>query len=795
MVAAFAAGLLLTSPVSAAAPSTAPTPAKKPGEKVDFERHIMGLLGRLGCNSGSCHGSFQGKGGFRLSLFGYDPEFDYQALTREGQGRRINPVDPDSSLLLLKASGAVEHGGARRFGKDSEAYATIRQWIVGGMSRDKGSGTIQSVNVTPSEQAFTRSGETGQLKVEATFADGSKEDITLLSDYRTNDEAVATVTPGGVVSGKRPGDTAIIVTYRGQVLPVRVLVPMTPPAGFKYTKVPEVNYIDREVFAKLKRLNIQPSDLAGDAEFLRRVSIDTIGSLPTPDEVREFVADKDPNKREKKIDELLKHPLHAALWATKFSDITGNNTDSLENPVNLKPRLSQMWHDWFRRRVQENMPYDEIVKGVLTATTREGREIKEFVDAEVKLKEQLNEGFVSDYSRRDTLDLFWRRQQRVTIDQWGEKTAVAFMGVRVECAQCHKHPFDRWTQVDYRSYANLFAPINVGISPDSRKAIADAQAEIQKKNEGKNRNQIPQIRELFVDANIANRGLLTHPETNAALTPKALGGPEIKFEAGKDPRLALYEWLRSPDNPYFSRSFVNRVWGHYFGIGIVHPVDDFSLANPPSNDKLLDALARDFIDNKFDLRKLEKTILMSRTYQLSSTANATNKQDNSNYSKSYVRPVMAEVVVDVINTALGVTESFGQDAPNGAKAIEVGSTRIQNPALREAFRVWGRSPRTMACDCERATEATVANKLYLIADPTLQQKFRDPRNCVKEVLAKCKTDDMLVEELFLRTLSRLPTEKEREKSLGYLSKERDRAVAASDILWALINTTEFVHNH
>jgi hypothetical protein len=366
---------------------------------------------------------------------------------------------------------------------------------------------------------------------------------------------------------------------------------------------------------------------------------------------------------------------------------------------------------------------------------------------------------------------------------------VAFLGVRLECAQCHKHPFDRWTQNDYWSYANVFAGVNFGISAESKKVFADANAEIVKNVKGKGGQQLA-IREVFMGA---SRGK-ANPVIGKVPPPKVLGGPELGTERGGDPRAALFEWMRSPENRFFARSFANRVWGHYFGVGIVHPVDDFSLANPSSNDRLLDALAKDFRDSKFDIRKLERTILLSRTYQQSSSKNPTNKLDNRGYARSYVRPLMAEVVFDIINDALGGSESVGNDGPPGARAIEVGSTRVVNPQLREAFRVWGRSPRTLACDCERATEPTVANKLYMMADQGLIGRIQRGNTRVKTLVTANKTDEELVEELFLATLSRFPTKDEKVASLNHL-KKGNKQNACNDLLWALLNTTEFVFNH
>ncbi|MFO0928124.1 MAG: DUF1549 and DUF1553 domain-containing protein [Gemmataceae bacterium] len=675
---------------------------------------------------------------------------------------------------------------------------------------------------------FKKAGETGRLRVQATFADGSTEEITPLCDFRTNDDAVAEVSTYGVVRAMRPGDTAIVVSYRGTVLPVRVLVPTATKPGFVYPKLAEANFIDREVFAKLRRLNMVPSELSSDAEFLRRVTIDTLGTLPTPDEVRAFLADDRPDKRERKIDELLNHPLHAALWATKFCDITGNNTDGLENPPQRRPYLSQMWHDWFRKRIADNLPYDQIVKGVLTATSRQGKSPEEYIKEVEAIETAQDEGKKSTYADRETLDLFWRSQQRVPPEQWGEKTAAAFLGVRLECAQCHKHPFDRWTQADYRAYANLFAPVAFAISPDavkpfrrcSRNATSGA-SKVPHQRAGRKGQKVTAmpvapLREVFIAARPA--GLLPNPDTGRPLPPRVLGGPEVAVKAGEDPREPLWQWMRSADNPFFARSFANRVWGHYFGIGIVHPVDDFSLANPPSNERLLDALAARFVHSGYDIRDLEKAVLMSRTYQLSSTPNDTNRLDRTNFARGYVRPMMAEVIADVLNAALDTTEKWGPgEGVAGAHAIEVGSSRVQNQSVNYLFRVFGRPPRTSACDCERAMDPALPQKLFLLADPNLQVKLRTGTNRVAK-LARAKTDDLAaLEELFLATLSRFPTEKEKQTFLAYRAEKgldaakqsappakgrrvpttqaAGREALLTDTLWALINTTEFIFNH
>jgi hypothetical protein len=890
--------VLFSSAPASAAPVALPDGTKI--EKVDFERHVQGLLGRLGCNAGACHGSFQGKGGLYLSLFGYSPEKDYAAFTRADLGRRISIADPDASLLLAKASGRVPHGGGKRMERDSWQYNVIREWIAGGAAWQSGSGDVRRMDVTPKEHLLAKPGATGKFKVTVEFADGSKEDMTSFGEFRVNDDYVAELAAdAGAVTSLRPGHSAVVVSYRGNVQSAQVLVKVPMPAGFVYPAVGEVNFIDREVFAKLKRLNIVPSDLASDGEFLRRVTIDTIGQLPSPDEVRAFLADKTADKRARKIDELLKHPLHAALWATKFSDITGNNIDTMEQPQQLRPKRSKMWHDWFRRRITENMPYDEIVKGVLCATSRDGQAPDDWIKQALEIEGQAGRGWESDYAKRTSLDLFWRRNN-FTLQQKGEHTAAAFLGIRLECAQCHKHPFDRWTQDDYKGYANVFASVQFTTSKEGqaliakqqaaqRKALADAIAELDKETAAKkkpieerldkenaekrkelsekldreNAEKRKALEEKLADEPAdkrkaalvkfdtdsaaadkkalaalektlasAKRDALAAIEREAAtkrrliqakfrapvfqlrevmigeaptggrrpaattsypgIRPKSLGGPEIDPQG--DPRVALWEWMRAPENPYFARSFVNRVWGHYFGSGIVDPVDNFSVANPPSNELLLDALAEDFVKHKYDIRRLEQTVLASRTYQLSSAPNETNRHDRNSYSRSYPRRMMAEVVVDVLSSALGTTENFGPEVPPGVRAVEVAPNRLrlaQN--LGNVFNLFGRPPRTSTCDCERAAEPALPQTLYLMTDSALLTKIDAGR--LKQLLAAKKTDEEVVEELVLATLSRLPTEKEKERLVKHVQNKAKRDAGFADVVWALINTREFILNH
>jgi hypothetical protein len=775
----------------AAAPAARAEAVRLPGgaelREVDFERHVAPLLGRSGCSAGACHGSFQGKGGLRLSLFGHSPEKDYLALTRDGLGRRIDCADPDGSLLLLKPTARVAHEGGRRFAADSWQYLVLREWVARGANWQPGSGAVRRLEVEPREHAFAGPGESAPLRVTAEYSDGSRADVTPFCDFRARDEGVAGVSPEGRVSGLRPGDTAVIVSYRGNLTAAHVLVPRPADKGFVYPPVPEANFIDREVFAKLRRLNIVPSELCDDSAFLRRVSIDVVGTLPAPHEVREFLADRRPDRRERAIDRLLSDPMHAALWATRFSDVTGNNVDVMDGSPETRARRAKMWHDWLRRRFADNVPYDRIVRGILCATSRDGEGIDAWAHDEAALADQ---GFASDYARRRTLDMFWRRTTNddfFPLEQMAELTASAFLGVRLECAQCHKHPFDRWTQADYRAFANVFGQVKYGSSNELRAATARLLEERRKAGFGE--KPVPRLREVFVSDAAPRR--LADPETNGPLPAKALGGPQIA--AGGDARERLFEWLVRPDNPFFARAFVNRVWAHYFGAGLVEPVDGFSVANPPSNARLLDALAADFASHGYDVRRLERLILTSRTYQLSAAPNATNAGDDRNFSHARVRRLLAEVVIDVLGAALGAPEDFGKDAPPGARAIEVAPNRVRDPHLARAFRVFGRPARTALCDCERPREPALPQTLFLMTDEPLLKRVRDGR--LKGLLAGEKSDREVVEELFLATLSRPPDAGEERTALDHVRAKGDRCAGFADVVWALINTREFILNH
>jgi Protein of unknown function (DUF1549)/Protein of unknown function (DUF1553) len=757
---------------------------------VDFDRHVASLFGRLGCNAGACHGSFQGRGGLNLTLFGHDPARDYATLTRNALGRRVDVMDPDRSLVLLKPTGQVPHEGGQRFKVDSWEYRVIRAWIAEGARRDPSRAAVERITIHPGALNLERPGGSGRLSVVARFADGDERDVSPFCDLHVRDDAVAEVSLGGDVRSLRPGDTAVVASYNGQLASAQVLVPtgrvVTVP------KVPKCDVIDREVFAKLRKLGVAPSRPASDAEFLRRVTLDVIGTLPSPHEVRAFLRDGAADKRSKKIDELLAHPMHAALWATRFLDITGCDVGAMEGPVDLRPRRAQMWHDWFRKRFADNTPYSEIARGVITAKSRDGDNADAWVAREAARMIALKNGAANDYASQPGLDLYWRRFTRgeyVAVEPLAERTAAAFLGVRVECAQCHKHPFDRWTQADYRAFANVFANVQFGLSPEGLSATARLLEQRRKSDRNGTLPPIPRLSETYLSERPWRR--LADPATGRPLAPKALGGPELA--ASGDPRERLFAWLTEPDNPYFARSFVNRVWAVYLGVGLVDPVDGFSVANPPSNARLLDELTAGFVAQRYDIRRLERSVLNSRAYQRSSEPCDGNLDDHGHFARAEPRPMMAEVLVDALNTSLGVAGDFGLDAPKGARAIEIATNRVASPDLARVFRVFGRPARVAVCDCERPGKPALPQTLFLMTDAALLSKLKSGR--VKDLVGSDQCDAEGVEEVFLATLSRLPDDEETRSSLDHLRTRPDRASGYADLLWALINTREFVLNH
>ncbi|MBI1324521.1 DUF1549 domain-containing protein [bacterium] len=773
---------------------------------VDFERHVVGLLGKLGCNAGACHGSFQGKGGLFLSLFSYAPEKDYKSLVKDAFGRRIDTLAPSSSLLLLKATGQVPHGGGQRLKPDSEAYAALLAWISQGAKRVPDSGSLGKLILTP-DGGQLEPGQSVKLRLIAEFSDGSREDVTHLTDFKAQDEGILEVTGEGTVRARRPGSTAVVASYLGDVVTGAFHMPYDPAEPPDSQNVTKSDHpIDRIIDADLARMNLVPSAAVDDMTFLRRITLDTIGRLPTVGEQEEFLSDDSADKRERKIDGLLAHPLHASLWATKLSDWTLNSLVTMENRQdtyrNMRPKWSRMWWDWLRVRVAENKPYDQIVRQLLTATSRDDQSPEAWFDNWRKLNDKAANSFDSDYAAKPTNDLFWRRQG-FNKEQTIELIASSFLGLQIQCAQCHKHPFDRWTQADYRAFENIVMPVRFDSNePDARAMLKqEADGRREKEPDELKKRQIQPHRGVYVQK--AKQGnYLRHPDTNAPLPLRPPGGPDLLPAARQMPsddfRDELADWMAKPENPYFAANFANRVWAHYFGVGIVNPVDNFAVGNPPSNPVLLKALAAKFVELKFDIRAFEKFVLTSAAYSRSSVPSVNNSDDDRHFSRYIPHPLMAEIAADVVADAIAwkADPRTMPDIAPGSRAIEVPGNQVTQRDLAFQFRIFGRPPRSVSCECERAADPALPQSLFMAGDEFVVKGIAQSpwMNWAKDYEWP---DEDLVEQAFRRLLAREPSEEERAVSLARLQGKsgKERADALADVLWALMNTREFLLNY
>lgn len=756
-------------------------------DNVDFERHVAPLLGRHGCNSAACHGAFGGKGGLQLSLFGFSSELDYQNLRDY-----VDDGDPQSSLMLQKPSGLEEHEGGIRFDTNSSSYQTIERWIQAGAIWNRGSGNVVGLSVTPNEIVFSgqKAGsiEPEGVSVSAEFRDGSTQDVTDLCQFTSCDEQVATVSNSGEISRVDNGSTTVIVSYRNEFASVGVLAPF--PSSGQPVETDGLSDIDLCITDKLNKLNLRPSPPADDVEFLRRVTLDTIGTIPGPDEIERFCQDTSPDKRKRKIDELLVHPMHAALWATRMCDITRCDVQQMGEDRMLGTKRAQMWHDWLRQRFAENTAYSEIVRRIVTATSRGPLDMTDWVKREESLIRESRSSFTDSYADREYLDLYWRRigeDGKFPLKETAELTAAAFTGVRIHCAQCHKHPFDRWTQDDYAAFTNIFSNVIFGNSTELNVAIT---TELERRRAGKRRGEkvasLPQLREVFVSSMLGRN--IPGSDPNSTVQPSSLGSQQ--FEANRDLRQQFYEWLIDEQNPYFARNFVNRVWSVYFGVGIIDPVDDFAISNPASHPQLLDALSEMFRTTNFDIRHLEKQILMSDAYQRSSTPNESNRRDGRDFARQRVRLLMGEVVLDCLNQALGTTDSFGDDARPGALAIEIGTNNLSSKS-GQSLKILGRGERNTNCDCSRRTENDLRQFIYMINDESIYEKIRN--GSINQL--KMHEREGMITQLYLRILARRPTEEEMQIARSHFEQMEKRDQAFEDLVWALLNTREFITNH
>jgi hypothetical protein len=774
-----------------------------------FQRHVVPLLGRLGCNGRACHGSFQGQGGFRLSLFGYDFQADHKALLA-GDPPRVNLEDPPESQVLLKPTRTIPHGGGQRMKPGGWEYHLLLRWIqAGARGVHEEDPAFADLVVEPEEVVFSKAGETARLKVTARWADGSREDVTPLCRFRSNDESVATVSDSGVVTAAGKGDTHVVAFYDNGIVPVPVLLPVSDRMGEHYPDVPTPTEIDRHVVAKLRKLGIVPSPLCTDAEFLRRLSLDMTGTLPTPDEAAVFLADTSSDKRGKKIDELLERPAYAAWWATRLCDLTGNSEQNL--PVGgeqgLRREKAGQWYHWIHRRVAENTPYDKLVEGIVLATSRRPGQSDDAYFAE--MSSYFRTDRPTDFSARSTMPYFWSRG-RFSPPQT-LRFSYAFLGIRLECAQCHKHPYDQWTKDDHDQFRAFFDGIRFTVKARARAQELKGELGLTMDQDSGGYKRL--FAKLVKEGKTVPWGEVVAPDwrrsrgkkvrrrkgpAGRVLTPKLLGGEKVLAEHYADPREPVMEWLRQKDNPYFARAFVNRVWASYFSVGIIDPPDDMNLANPPSNKGLLDHLAREFVAHSYDMKWLHRTIANSRTYQLSWRPNDTNKLDERTFSHAGLRRLPAEVAYDALVLATASDEARkALDAdPVGKRSIGVSSC-YDRPAVgsRYALALFGKPPRASTCDCERSGEPSLLQTVYLRNDQEVL-KLLDRRDGWLAQVRRAKVRDprALIRQAYLRTLGRLPYERERAVARRYLDDAADPAAGLRDLLWALVNTKEFIIN-
>jgi hypothetical protein len=699
---------------------------------VTFERDIIPILTRAGCNAGACHGKARGQNGFALSLLSYDPDFDYHAIVNEARGRRVWPGSPEYSLLLRKASAQVSHGGGRRLEASSDGYDVLRRWVAAGTPRTpKDAATVSRISVEPSERILAANGEQ-QTLVTAHYSDGSTADVTHLATFQSNESAIVAVTRDGLLrAGPLPGEAAVIARFLEEFAVVNVTIPLAGDvAPGLYAKLPRQNFIDGLVWDKLQRLGITPSEPASDATFLRRAFLDVIGRLPTADEVRQFLTDQSPAKRLQLVDRLLERPEYADYWANKWADLLR------PNPYRVGIKATYNLDAWLRDAFRKNKPYDQFVREILTAkgsTFRNG--------AAVVFRDR-------------------REPEEIT-------TVVSrlFLGVRLECARCHHHPFEVWGQDDFFSLAAFFARIGrkgVGLSPP----ISGGE-EI-----------------IFAGSS----GEVRHPVSGKVLAPRPPGGQPVMIGEESDPREALAAWVTADDNPYFARVIVNRVWADLMGRGLVEPVDDLRATNPPSNGPLLDALAAEFRKQKYDLKKLLRTILTSHVYGLASLPTERNVADTRNYSRHYRQRLRAEVALDAISDITQVPEAFAA-APPQTRAMALWTVRSQSVFL-DSF---GRPDPNQDPPCERSNDTTVVQALHLMNAPGLHRKVTDDRGLAASLTASQKSPREIVEELYLRVYARFPTEDERATCEKLFERKGvTRRQATEDLLWALLNTPEFL---
>ncbi len=697
--------------------------------ELSFVRDVVPLMTRGGCAGSNCHGSVRGKNGFKLSLFGFEPEADYQAITVINEGRRVDLEAPEKSLLLLKPTFSIPHGGGVRFEVGSRDYSLLLEWLKQRAPYEQEqSPTITSLEVFPEERILVGENSRQQLVVTATYSDGSREDATRKAQYSSGNEDVVAVKDGGGLTAAGPGETAVMVRMLGKAVAVRVAVVADPPMA-EYPAAPVRNFIDELVFSKLRKLNIIPSRLSSDEKFLRRVYLDAVGVLPTVDEAREFLTSSNAGKRAKLIDRLLERPEFNDVWAMNFNQVFRVRGGSMAQGV-------RRGHRWIREALASHKPYDRMVREMVTGQGTL------YWDGEAK--------FYAIGSQNEPPETF-----AVNVSQ-------TLLGVRLECSKCHNHPFERWSQDDFYGFSAFFTRLR--------------------------QKEVYQANEMTIF--LKQEGEVLHPKTKKPVAPKFLDGPVVEVAPGEDVREQLAEWITDRRNPWFARALVNRVWKHYTGRGFVEPVDDFRVTNPPSNLALLDALADHFVEHEFRIRELVRVILNSRTYQLSSQANETNRGDSINYSRYYIKRLDAEQLADAVSRATGVPENYGAYAP-GTRAME-----IPEGSPSYFLRVLGRSEAGEAIR-ERDLQIDLAQALHLINGNTIHEKVKSPEGALEKWLQdESISDGELLRRVYLSTLSRFPKADEASYvEQLFASDGAQRREVFEDIYWSIFNSNEFFFNH
>lgn len=697
---------------------------------VSFENDIQPILSRASCNSGGCHGKQAGRNGFKLSLFGFDPDFDYRALTSEARGRRVFPAAPEKSLLLAKAVNRIPHGGGQRFEDDSTEYRLLRDWIRQGLPRAlPGEPQLTGVEMTPPAQVLTPLG-TQQVRVAASYSDGTTRDVTQLAIYATNADATASADEYGLVTATDlGGEAAIMASYMGYVTLCRVSVPMNPTDAplTELATWDSSHFIDRLVAEKWKKLHLAPSSRCDDATFLRRASLDCIGRLPHVDEVREFLNDDSDAKRSQLVAGLLERDEYADYQAVQWADLLKVNSEQ------LGARNAMLLDRWLRDAFRSNIPFDEFIQTLMTA--------------QGSTHSELPVNFYKGFPKPNDLTI---------------AVSQIFLGVRLECAQCHHHPYEKWGQDDFYGLAAFFPRLTF--------------------KRGTGGEEL-----LFANS----RGDVKHPGTGQVLAPRVLGGEPIESVEISDRRVRLAEWMTSPDNPFVARTLANRVWAHFMGRGLVDPVDDMRDTNPANNEELLNALARDFVAHDFDLKHLMRTITSSRVYSLSSLPNQWNVRDTDNFSRAYRKRLSAEVLLDAV-CDVTETEPVFDGSPPGTRAMQLWNNRLPSTFLD----VFGRPERKTVCECERTDDTSLAQVLHLMNAAPVNDRIQSATGRAARLAASDATDDEIIRGLYLAALSRHPNSTELSAARqAFDIPDSDRRQATEDILWALMNTAEFVLNH